>query len=82
MKNFAMDKIMGEEDEQKRKRDEEEMHRTLLRQAFFFFNDNTGHIDIIRNNQIEMQINSSVHIEKIQINFKATTVLNTKYSIF
>jgi len=31
MKNFAMDKIMGEEDEQKRKRDEEEMHRTLLR---------------------------------------------------
>lgn len=31
------------------------MHRNTLKNAFFFFCDYIGHIDIIRNDKIEMQ---------------------------
>lgn len=54
MKNYAMDKIKGEEDELKRRKEEEEQHKVILKKAFFFFSDNSGHIDIVRNNSIEM----------------------------
>ncbi|EGR30673.1 MIR domain protein [Ichthyophthirius multifiliis] len=55
MKSYA-NNIMakGEEDETIKQQKEEEENKKMLKKAFFFFSDHTAHIDVVRNNQLEI----------------------------
>ncbi|EAR98945.2 MIR domain protein (macronuclear) [Tetrahymena thermophila SB210] len=56
MKEFALLQLQlkGEEDELRRKQVEEDLHRKKLKKAFLFFCENTAHIDIVRNGEVEV----------------------------